>query len=128
MASIEVPIALFSSCLPAIFQLAKRLLEKKRSGTSQPSKQLTHDNYVKMGPLGNPIDDPTYKNNTRLQSQAGVSQSMERLYSMPEEHHLSYMANASRDEYAVDHNLGTPSRSIRVRKDVGVEAGLRGAG
>lgn len=124
MVSIEIPIALFSSCLPAIFQLTKRLLEKRRFGTAQSSKQLTHDKHVKMGPLGNPIDDPMYKNFTRLQSQAGDSQSVERLYDMPEEYQLSYMANASRDVDAVDHSVGNPIHSIRVRKDVDVEASL----
>ena len=122
MVSIEIPIALFSSCLPAILHLTKRLSEKRRFGTAQSSKQLTQNNHVKMGPLGNPVDDRTHKNMMRLESQVGDSSSLERLYGRPEEYQQSYVANVSGDADATDHELGNPIHSIRVRKDVDVKA------
>ncbi|KAI9656617.1 MAG: hypothetical protein M1821_004824 [Bathelium mastoideum] len=68
LVSIEMPIALFSSSLPAIFYLAKRMLEKRRLGRSKSSNQLSYDSRAKWSAGTNTTEDGIHLNFTRLPS------------------------------------------------------------
>lgn len=124
LVTIETPIALFSSCLPSIFQLVKRLNKKRLFGTGNSSRQLVDTEDVRMGPLGNPIDDRTNKGFLRLQDWNGKMASKEKLYARQEENRTTHVADAGKVQGATkgDHDLS--SQQIHVRQDVDVEASL----
>ena len=67
MVSIEVPIALFGCCLPAIFQLAVRLHRKGLSETIRSTKSIRKP-IVEDGPIGQTPNDRDHKHFIRLKT------------------------------------------------------------
>ena len=122
---IETPIALFSTCLPSIFQLIRRVDEKRRLGTANTSKQITGGGDVQIGALGNPLND----NRTgfmRLDNRSGEVGSEDRFYAGQEQYKLTSLVQGGKSQVATGETYNIPSQQIHIRRDVDVEASIPG--
>ena len=127
MITVELSVALISSCLPSIFNLVKHGIRNYLPNwiaTLRHSDPLQGPGGSHIGPLGNPIEENKHKGFVQLQSgRSDAESSNERLFdggNRATHYTTAYPGHHDRDLKAEDPERGIPLDQIHVRDDIHV--------
>ena len=122
--NIEAPIALFTSSMPSVFHLVKRINEKRHARTTNAASGAAYGGNVRPGPLKHLINGRMAKGDPQLSKQGPDQYSMVKLYAGSED--ITRIAFAEAGLFHGDTGCGNEifCQQIHVRRDVDVETSL----
>ena len=125
--TIELSIALISSCMPSIFNLVRHGIRNylpNLFGTLRRSEPLGGPAGAHIGAIGNPIEDKKHKGFMQLESgRSGAACSNERLFDGTDGavHYTNAYPGQIEAQKEVDGEGGIPLHQIHVRDDIHVQ-------
>lgn len=125
--TIEMSIALISSCMPSIFNLVRhgiRTYTPNLFGTIRESEGLGGPTGAHIGPLGNPIEENRHKGFMQLENgKSDKAGSEERLFdgTSGAVHYTNAYPSQKRDQKEEDEEGGIALHQIHVREHIRVD-------
>ena len=125
--TVELSIALISSCMPSIFNLVRHGIREYAPnlfGTIKKSEALSGPAGARIGPLGNPIEENRHKGFMQLENgKSDKAGSEERLFDGTNGalHYTNAYPSQKGYQKQEDEEGGIPLHQIHVREDIHVD-------